>query len=159
MDISTQSCSINKHVLIAADESENAERSVAYVAHMLSGTQGFTITLINVIAVPPSDFFVTPEERRQWIELNETKSRVALERYLKMLVNAGFSRNSVELLMRTGEYQSIAQVILDEALRIRAGTIVLGRRGISKKEEFIYGSTSNKILHSQKSCTALWVVE
>ena len=51
------------------------------------------------------------------------------------------------------------QAILEEALELGAGTIVLGRRGISKKEEFIFGSTSNKILHSRKSCAALWVVE
>ncbi len=159
MDTSTQLCSINKHVLIAADESENTERAVAYVAHMLGAAQGFTITLINVIAVPPSDFFVSSEERRQWIGSNEAKSKMVLESYRKVLLSAGFSGNSVELLMKTGEYQSIAQVIIDEAIRIGAGTIVLGRRGISKKEEFIYGSTSNKILHSQKSCTALWVVE
>jgi nucleotide-binding universal stress UspA family protein len=66
---------------------------------------------------------------------------------------------AVELRMKTGEYPSIAEVILNEAVQIGAGTIVIGPRGISKKEEFIYGSTSNKILHSQNSCTALWVVQ
>jgi nucleotide-binding universal stress UspA family protein len=52
----------------------------------------------------------------------------------------------------------VAQAILEEALALGAGTIVLGRSSISKKEEFIFGSTSNKILHSRKSCSALWVV-
>jgi len=34
-------------------------------------------------------------------------------------------------------------------------TIVIGRRGISKKEEFIFGSTSNKIIHEAKKCAVL----
>ncbi len=159
MNTSPQACSINRHILIAADESENTGRAVAYVAHMLGGTQGFKITLINVVSVPPADFFVSAEEKKLWVEANESKSKTVLESCRKTLEDAGFDRLYVEMRMKTGEYPSIAEVILNEAVKIGAGTIVLGRRGISKKEEFIYGSTSNKILHSQKSCTALWVVE
>jgi nucleotide-binding universal stress UspA family protein len=38
------------------------------------------------------------------------------------------------------------------------GTVVIGRRGISRKEEFIFGSTSNKILHTARDCS-VWVIE
>jgi nucleotide-binding universal stress UspA family protein len=65
---------------------------------------------------------------------------------------------SVEIKVKIGNFPSVAQAILEEALALGAGTIVLGRSSISKKEEFIFGSTSNKILHSRKSCSALWVV-
>ncbi|HTZ18967.1 MAG TPA: universal stress protein, partial [Dissulfurispiraceae bacterium] len=96
MDASTQACSINKHLLIAADESENTGRAVAYVAHMLGATKGYRISLINVVAIPPGDFFVSPEERKQWIETNETKSRRVLEECRETLIRAGVERQSVE---------------------------------------------------------------
>ncbi len=54
---------------------------------------------------------------------------------------------------------SIAETILDELRERSAGTLVVGRRGITKKEEFIYGSTSSKLLHAQKNSAAMWVVE
>jgi hypothetical protein len=34
----------------------------------------------------------------------------------------------------------------------------IGRRGISKKEEFMFGSTSTRILHIAKDCS-IWVIE
>jgi len=37
------------------------------------------------------------------------------------------------------------------------GTVALGRRGVSKAEEFLFGSVSSKIIHSVKGCT-VWVV-
>jgi len=50
-------------------------------------------------------------------------------------------------------------VILEELKKSGANTLVIGRRGISKKEEFIYGSTSNKLLHAAKGSAAMWVIE
>ena len=159
MQPSGQACMINKHILVAVDESDNAKRAVAYVALMLGGLQGFKVTLINIVSVPPDDFFTNAEERASWRADNEKKSKLVLEGYREMLIQSGVDGESVELSMKTGEYTSIAQVILEEATLIGAGTIAIGRRGISKQEEFIYGSTSNKILHSEKSCNALWVIE
>ncbi len=159
MEPSWQACIINKHILVAVDESDNAKRAVAYVALMLGGLQGFKVTLINIVPVPPDDYFANAEQRASWLEDNETKSKLVLEGYREMLIKSGVDGEFVEICMKTGEYPSVAQVILNEATLIGASTIALGRRGISKQEEFIYGSTSNKILHSQKSCNALWVIE
>jgi nucleotide-binding universal stress UspA family protein len=159
MGASGQACMINRHILIAVDESENAKRAVAYVALMLSGLQGFKVTLINIVPVPPDDFFINTGERASWIKDNEAKSKLVLEGYREMLMSTGVDGEFVNVCMKTGVYPSVAEVILNEATLISAGTIAIGRRGISKQEEFIYGSTSNKILHSQKSCNALWVIE
>jgi hypothetical protein len=53
---------------------------------------------------------------------------------------------------------SIAECILGERERFVCGTVVIGRRGISKKEEFLFESISSKILHSARDC-AVWVIE
>jgi Universal stress protein family. len=37
------------------------------------------------------------------------------------------------------------------------GTVVIGRRGVSKAEEFLFGSVSTKVMHLAKDC-AVWVV-
>jgi len=41
---------------------------------------------------------------------------------------------------------------------LKCCTVVIGRRGLSKKEEFIFGSTSNRILHEANNC-AVMVIE
>ncbi|MGO9380163.1 MAG: universal stress protein [Dissulfurispiraceae bacterium] len=159
MESSQEVCHINRHILIAADESDNANRAVSYVARMLGGLKGYRVTLINIVPVPPDDFFLTAEERLSWMTDKETKSKIILENYRNMLIESGFEGDTVEGKMKSGDFPSVARAILEEAAEIAASTIVLGRRGISKKEEFIFGSTSNKILHSRKSCAALWVIE
>ena len=49
--------------------------------------------------------------------------------------------------------QEIMKIIKDEDF----GTVVIGRRGVSKEVEFLFGSVSTKIVHYAKGCT-VWVV-
>jgi nucleotide-binding universal stress UspA family protein len=48
-----------------------------------------------------------------------------------------------------------------DILRIREegnyDTVVIGRRGVSKAEEFLFGSVSTKVVQSAADCT-VWVV-
>ncbi len=53
---------------------------------------------------------------------------------------------------------SIALDILHVAKTERFKTVVIGRRGISKAEEFMFGSVSNRIIHAGSDCT-VWVVQ
>jgi nucleotide-binding universal stress UspA family protein len=54
--------------------------------------------------------------------------------------------------------RSLAECIFEEVERLGACTVVVGRRGISTKEEFLFGSTSHKLLRTAKNC-AVWIVE
>ena len=152
-------CPINKQILIAVDESDNSRRAVSYIAYMLGGVPEFNITLLNIIPVPPDDYFKTEDERRSWIEDHESTAKKVLEEYRQMLIMSKFHQENLDVRIKTGDYPSIADAVLKVFVEISAGTIVIGRRGISKKEEFIFGSTSSRILHSIKNCAALWVVE
>ena len=52
---------------------------------------------------------------------------------------------------------SIALEILQQAGKGGFGTVVIGRRGVSKQEEFLFGSVSSKIINAAKGL-AVWVV-
>jgi hypothetical protein len=53
---------------------------------------------------------------------------------------------------------SIAECILQEAEATQSETILVGRKGVSRKEELLFGSVSNRIIHQAEDCT-VWVVE
>ncbi|HSW63511.1 MAG TPA: universal stress protein [Dissulfurispiraceae bacterium] len=152
-------CPLNRHVLIAADGSENSARAVAYMVCMLGNVSGVQVTLLNIISIPPEDYFLTPEEEAGWLEEHERSSKAALRRHTEQLVAGGISVSSIAPVVRKGRFHSIAETILDELRKSGAGTLVVGRRGISRKEEFIYGSTSSKLLHAVKNSAAMWVIE
>lgn len=148
----------SRNILIAVDESENAARAVAYVRDLLAGLPGFHITLVTIIPEPSEDYFFSEGERAAWIRDRKISTRGILDRDRKLLIEAGFREEDVKSCALMKECMSIAECILREMEKLSCGTVVIGRRGISKKEEFIYGSTSNKILHDARDC-AVWVIE
>jgi len=48
--------------------------------------------------------------------------------------------------------------ILAERRQMKCSTIVVGRQGLSRSEEFLFGSVSSKIVNHARDC-AVWVVE
>jgi nucleotide-binding universal stress UspA family protein len=148
----------NRNILIAVDESENAARAVAYVRDLLAGLTGYHITLITIIPEPSEDYFISEAERTEWMKDKNASARSILETYRKLLIDAGFRDEEIKEVLVIKECTSIAECILAEQEKLACGTVVIGRRGISKKEEFIFGSTSSKILHTARDC-AVWVIE
>ena len=154
-----EACQVeDRHVLVAVDTSENAKRAVLYVADFLGGVPGFRVTLLSIVPEPSEDYFETDEERKDWIEEHSSRAEKMLRNYREVLIQSGFSEDKVVVRLEVRNCPSIADCILDDQKKLGCCTIVMGRRGISKKEEFLYGSTSNKILHSVNNC-AVWVVE
>lgn len=157
--ISRQACQIkDRHILVALDSSENAKRAALYVADFLGGVPGFRVTLLNIVPEPSEDYFETEEERKVWIEEHSSVAQEMLQNLRDILIQSGFREDKVAVRVEVRSCPSIADCILDDQKTLGCCTIVLGRRGISKKEEVLYGSTSNKVLHSGKNC-AVWVIE
>jgi nucleotide-binding universal stress UspA family protein len=148
----------DRHLLIAVDDSENAKRAVLYVADFMGGVPEFRVTVLSVIPEPPADYFSTDEERSAWIKEHEAGAAEMLERYRQVLVQSGFPEDSVDTVVDVRDCPSVADCILDVQRRLQCCTVIIGRRGISKKEEFLFGSTSSNVLHSGKNC-AVWVIE
>jgi nucleotide-binding universal stress UspA family protein len=148
----------SRNILIAVDESENAKRAVLYVRDLLTGLSGFHIKLITIVPEPSEDYFSSESEQTIWINDRNVSATSILEEYGKLLREAGFKDEDITLKVLTKECASIGECILEEQKKLSCGTVVIGRRGISKKEEFIFGSTSSKILHTARDC-AVWVIE
>ena len=152
------SSSKDRHVLIAVDDSENAKRVVIYAADFLGGVPGFRATVLTVIPEPPVDYFNTDEERSAWIEGRMSGATEMLDRFRQVLIQSGFVHDKVATVVDVRHCPSVADCILDMQQKLGCCTVIVGRRGISKKEEFLFGSTSSKVMHSGKNC-AVWVIE
>ena len=148
----------SKNILIAVDESENARRAVSYVAEILGGVEGFEVTILHVIPLPEEDFFLTTGDKEKWLSQYRVKIDAMLEEYRQILIGAGFRPNDVSVRSPTRYCPSMAECILAERDEREYGTIVVGRQGLSRTEEFIFGSISSKIVTHARNCT-VWVVE
>ena len=146
------------HIMIAADSSRNSERAVEYVAGMLGGLPGFRLTIINLIPLPPEEHFESAEELESWLRAEREGAESRLREFRNVCTSSGFPEDSVETRAIERHCPSISDCILDEVREAGACTLVVGRRGLSMKEEFLFGSTSSQVLHDARGC-AVWVVE
>lgn len=147
----------DKNILIAVDTSENSRRAVAYVARVLGGIEGFHATLLHVIPDPEEDYFASESEKDAWLASYHSKTHAVLQEYRDMLTAAGFPAAAVDLHTPRRYCPSMAECILSEREKRAYATIVVGRQGLSRKEEFLFGSISNKIVNHARDCT-VWVV-
>ncbi len=148
----------DKHLLIAVDESDSSRRAVLYVADFLGGFPGFAVTLMRIIPGPEQDFFDTDDEQNAWVRGQLAESNTMLENYRQVLIQSGFPEDKVRYRACVAETKSFAEAILDTRCDLTCCTVVVGRHHHSKAEEFLFGSTSSKLIHEAKNC-AVWVVE
>jgi nucleotide-binding universal stress UspA family protein len=148
----------NRNILIAVDESENARRAVSYVGQLLKGAKGFRVLILHVISQPEEDYFPTSAEKEKWLSRYKQKVDAMLEEYRQLLIREDFDPGNV-LVRSTLRYcPSMAECILAERDETEYSTIVVGRQGLSRSEEFLFGSVSSKIVNHARNCT-VWVVE
>jgi nucleotide-binding universal stress UspA family protein len=148
----------NKNILIAVDESENARRAVSYVGQLLGGLAGFKVTILHVIPEPEEDYFPTSTEKEKWLTHYKKRIDAMMEDSRRLLIEKGFDPKDVAVRSTLRYCPSMAECILSERDETRYSTIVVGRQGLSRSEQFLFGSISNKIVNHARNCT-VWVVE
>lgn len=147
----------NRNILIAVDESENAQRAVSYVGDLIGGLSGFKVTLLHVVPEPEEDYFPSPDQKEKWLTQYRQKTDAMLEGYRKLLIKKGFDPENVAVRSTLRYCPSMAECILSERDETEYSTIVVGRQGLSRSEEFLFGSISSKIVSHARNCT-VWVV-
>ena len=147
----------DNRLLVALDNSENALRAVDYVAQVLGGFD-FKISLFHAIRGDQSVhsgiahlFF--PKES---FEDAETEVNAVFDNAKRRLKDAGFTSDQMSTKLVSG-VSSRAEAIIKEAREEDFRTIVLGRRGLSKVQEFLLGRVSNKVINVIRR-RAVWIV-
>ena len=155
---------MDKKILVAIDDSENAMRAVEFVANFF--TPDNKITLFNVIqdtaalcemnSPELTSYFIS--QQRSFCILEEKKKELvneALQKARKILMDVGFEEKNITIKSDI-KNSGVARDIIKEA---RAGynAVVLGRRGLSGIKDFVLGSVSQKVFHSAKDISVLVV--
>ncbi|SHE28898.1 Nucleotide-binding universal stress protein, UspA family [Desulfacinum infernum DSM 9756] len=146
-------------VLVGIDCSPNAERAVDYVGTLLRVHDQVRITLHHVLTAPSADILPDGHKRRRALEERRERALRQLEAMAQRLVERGIPRDRIRLQVQECEKgEGIARLLLEEQRRGGYQTVVVGRRGMSKREEFLFGSVSSKIVREARNCT-VWVVQ
>lgn len=155
---------MEKKLLVAFDDSENAMRAVHFVARWFASDS--RVTLFNVVAdtealcemnspeltpyfkAQQSSFCTLEEKKRSLVE-------TALEKAVGVLRAAGFAETQIAVKVETKK-NGIARDVVREAEQ-GYDVLVVGRRGASGIKEFILGSIAQKIFQLAKEVSVVVV--
>jgi len=146
-----------KNILVALDRSEGAMRAVDFVGELMSDYD-FKVTLLHVIRdgghikSAPSHELLPKEE----VQTAEQNIRAVFDKAKRRLIDFGFSPDHVTSKVITG-VSSPPRAIVQEAEQAGYSPIVIGRRGLSRFQEFFMGSVSNQVIQIGIE-QAVWVV-
>jgi nucleotide-binding universal stress UspA family protein len=151
-------------IIIAMDSSEGASRSIEYVGEVFGGTHP-DLLLLHVTAgvklalsgqdnaIQGADWL---KQAKKEFKRAEKVMATVFEDSVGRLVQRGADVSRIRTKIVPGVY-SCAVAIIGEALEQGAGTIVMGRRGLSRVEDFSMGRVSNKVVQLARDM-AVWVV-
>jgi nucleotide-binding universal stress UspA family protein len=154
--------------LVSVDASEGAMLAVNYLSNLLSSSPLCEVTLFHVVR--EADFFhqmigrvpaQTPdkawkERLEKELEPAECGVKAIFTEAADCLIKAGISPDRVCQKIVRGP-SNPSSVIVEEAEQSGCDTLVVGRRGLSKVQEFFMGRVSNKVIQLAKD-KSVWVV-
>jgi len=145
-----------KKILVGVDGSEGSKRAVEWVASF-GGHSGWEMMLFHVLRrlAYTLDGQALPD--KTWVTSGEKVMDPVLAEVKKLLLQSGYKEEQVKIKMVT-EAHSRAGAMIDEARRGEFGTVVVGRRGVSKVREFIMGRVGGKLIQMAQDM-AVWIID
>lgn len=144
-------------ILVAVDDSALSDRVTDYVGRVVRGHEGVEICLLQVYPEPPPYFYQEGHNLKEFQQEKENMAQKVFARLLPILHGHGLAADTIQTSCHMAEGISLSKEILNIREQGSFGTLVLGRRGISKAEEFLFGSISTAILRESHDFT-VWVV-
>ncbi len=146
-----------KKILIAVDNTATSDKGLHYAGRIIGRLPGISVCLLHVYPEPPPDYYHSGKSLADYKNQQEAVAETLVQRCRNMLAETGIASESVAGDIRMAEQKTISETILEAQQQGEYGTIVVGRRGVSKAEEFLFGSISNALVHHSHNCT-VWVV-
>ena len=144
-------------ILLAIDGSESSLRTIDHIRFMISNNPEVHLTLLHV-AGSARNFNLDQEPNPELEQILARGDKAYIEQFhpyaIEKFKEVGIFENQIEMKTVKGGRQA-GKAILEFARKGNYGTIVMGRRGISKA--FFMGSVSRYIINRISNC-ALWIV-
>ena len=146
-----------RNVLIAVDDTPTSENALKYTADIIGKLEATRICLLHIYPEPPPGYYSSGKSLDEYRQEKEAGAAAFIQRATDILLQSGINPQSIITMFHMADHATISQAILDIQTEGGYGTVIVGKRGVSKAEEFLFGSISSALVHNSKDC-AVWVV-
>lgn len=144
-------------MLVAVNDSDDAMFAVHYVGKAAQKAGDLSITLLFVYPDPPPDYYHKGGTLGAYKEIMNDQGRKVMKQATDILGRYDIPQDNIKTDIRLAKGKTISQAILETRKEQDFSTLVVGKRGISKNEEFLFGSISNTLARESREFTT-WVV-
>ncbi len=142
-------------ILLAVNDSMNSRAAVDYIVNLALCPDDSSITLLHILRKPSAG-----EELMGKKFMNEQpdKFQAILEKAKNNLIEGGYHPNSIKAKIITEPYSTVSDGIIDQFKKGDYSMVMIGRKRMSKAEEFVLGDPSIRLVRALEG-TAVMVVK
>ncbi len=146
---------VGNNILVPINESSTSRALIDFFVKLSVCPEESSITLIHVFRQPTSGEelmgkkFMAEQPQRFKAVLQKTKDRLVEE--------GGFDPDRIAIQLLTDPYPSVAEGIIDCFKKGRYDMVVIGRKKMSKSEEFVRGDISIKLVRALEHASVMVV--
>ncbi|RJP78337.1 MAG: universal stress protein [Desulfobacteraceae bacterium] len=143
-----------KKVLVALNDSMSSKAVIEFIIRMPLCPEEWHIYLLHILRKSSA----SEELMGRKFTAEQPERMVEMLRKAKMnLIRNGFREDRVSVQMAEHEYPTVTDGIIDQHQKYHYDLVVIGRKSMSKAEEFVMGDISIKLIRLLKG-TAVLVV-
>lgn len=146
---------MNCSILMAFNDSSSSRSALDCVAKMSTCPEQSTITLLHILRKPTGS-----EEMmgKKFMQAYKVRIAEAMEKARYQLLEVGYLSDSIIPKIVEITYPTVADGIIDQFSKGHYNMVVIGRKKMSKAEEFVLGDTSIRLVRAMEG-TAVLVVK
>ena len=141
-------------ILIALSDSMSSKAVLEYVLAMAWCPESVQITLLHVFRKPSGGEALMGQK---YMKLQPARYMEVLEQARDRFVERGVFPENITLKMISDPYDTIADGIIDQVQKVNPSLVVIGRKRMSKAEEFVLGDASIKLVRALEGGAVLVV--
>lgn len=147
-----------RKILLAINDGETSFKAVRYVGEACAHMINCEICLLHVSPEPPPYYYLEGNTQAEYVKKKEAKANKLFDEVVEVLKQFGIAQTIISTRPYiTSHAETISGAIGAVQQEGGFGTVVVGKRGVSKAEEFLFGSISNAMAQNCVSFT-LWIV-
>ena len=132
-------------ILIAMNDSVSSRAALNFLVRLVLCPEDCQITLLHVFRKPTA----TEELMgKKFTEQQPLRFRSMLDKAKEKLIDCGYNPNRIETLLITEPYPTVADGIIDQCQKGHYDMVIIGRKRMTKAEEFVLGDVSVKLLRA-----------
>jgi nucleotide-binding universal stress UspA family protein len=145
---------LSHSILVAVNDSLSSRGAVDFLASMPMGSKESRIVLIHILRKPSAS-----EELmgKKFTEEQPKRFLAVLQKAKEKLVESGYTAENIEMELISDPYPTVADGIIDQCMRRNCTMVVLGRKRMSKAEEFVMGDVCIKLVRGLEKVALLVV--